>query len=247
MACVLPIVIAFLLGFPAAASAADVKLLECVTAPEAQERSATFEARARRKHGSERIQVRFTLQTRDPTHPDWRRVIAGGLHEWLTSDPGVRRYLYARTLRNLSAPAAYRVLVRFRWLDRDGVVLARSRATSRACRQPGERPNLTPVRIDVSRPRAAEPATYAVALRNRGGAPAGPFSVTLRAGELELAAAGVPGLAPRERWTVTFTGPACKEGEPLIATVDPDLTVEEDDEHDNVLVAACLPGRPERP
>ena len=138
------------------------------------------------------------------------------------------------------------MLVRFRWLDVDGTVLARSRATSRVCRQPAVLPNLIPVRLRAGRPVADEPVTYSVTLRNRGRAVAGSFSVTLRAGELELPAIGVPGLAAHERTVVTFVGPACAGGAPLTATVDPELAVEEEEEGDNLLVAACPPERGRR-
>ena len=124
--------------------------------------------------GSDRMQVRFTLQVREGALPAWRRVVAPGLDEWLTSAPGVSRYSYAKTVQNLSAPAAYRTVVRFRWLDAGGAVLARSRATSRACRQPDMRPDLAVARIDVdagrSRPaRRATPSTLRQRRAQRGG------------------------------------------------------------------------------
>jgi hypothetical protein len=227
---------------PAGASAgARVKLLACVPALAAQERSATFEARVRKARGSVRMQVRFTLQVRDAMLPGWRRVVAGGLDEWLTSEPDVRRYIYAKTVRNLSAPATYRTVVRFRWLDPDGVVLRRSRAVSPPCRQPDMRPNLIPARIDVAAPVANAPAHYLVTVRNGGRSASGPFAVALTGGELALAPMTLPGLAAGERRTLTFTGPACAAGAALTATVDPALAVDERDEHDNVLIATCPP------
>jgi hypothetical protein len=229
-----------LLPCPAgAAAAARVKLLACVPALAAQERSATFEARVRKARGSVRMQVRFTLQVRDATLPGWRRVVAGGLDEWLTSEPDVRRYIYAKTVRNLSAPAAYRTVVRFRWLDPDGVVLRRSRRLSPPCRQPDMRPNLTAMRIEVAAPAANAAAQYLVTVRNGAGSASGPFAVALAAGELVLGPMTLPGLAAGERRTLTFTGPACAAGDSLTATVDPALAVDERDEHDNVLVAPC--------
>jgi hypothetical protein len=121
-----------LCAFPAAASAASVKLVEC--APQA--RMAMFEARLGARSGSERMQVRFTLLVRNAALHEWRRVAADGLDAWLTSAADVGRYSYAKTVQNLSAPAAYRMVVRFRWLDADRALLARARATSRSCRLP---------------------------------------------------------------------------------------------------------------
>jgi hypothetical protein len=222
-----------------AAMPAGVKLLACEPALLAADRSATFEARVRPLRGSLRMQVRFTLQTRAGAPEPWRRVLAPGLDDWLTSAPGVSRYTYAKTVQNLPAPAAYRVLVRFRWLDADGAVLARTRVTSDACRQPDMRPDLVAARIDVFAPLGPGPAQYAVALRNDGRTAAGAFAVALRAGDAQLDPLTVPGLAPGERRVVTFTGPRCAPGVALTATVDTELAVDERDEQDNVLVAQC--------
>lgn len=217
----------------AAADAASVKLLACVPALEGKDRSATFEARMRPASGSERMQVRFTLQVDEGVLGGWRRVAAPGLDQWLTSDPGVVRYSYSKTVQNLSAPAAYRMVVRFRWLDADSDLLARSRSTSRVCRQPDMRPDLAAMRID------AVDGGYAVTLRNAGRTAAGAFAVTLRAGERQLEPLTVAGLAAGE-WTVlTFAGPACSPGEPLTATVDAGDAVDERDEDDNGLAATC--------
>jgi hypothetical protein len=222
----------------AAADGAGVKLLDCVPALEPQDRLAMFEARIAARRGSERMQLRFTLQVREPAL-EWRRVVAPGLDQWLTSDQGVRRYSYAKIVQNLSAPAAYRMVVRFRWLDADGDVLARSRSTSRPCRQPDMRPDIAAPQIEVGPAFAPESRRYAVTVRNGGRTAAGPFAVALAVGGTAPARLTVAGLEPGERRTVVLTGPACAAGEPLTVTVDPDDAVDERDEEDNVLVAAC--------
>ena len=218
----------------AAAPGASVKLLDCTPALEAQDRAATFEARVRRAHASDRMQVRFTLQVRERGLESWQHVFADGFDEWLTSDAGVSRYSYAKTVENLSAPASYRMVVRFRWLADDGSVLARSRATSRQCRQPDMRPDLRVTRIEP-----VAPAGYAVVLRNRGRTPAGPFTVALNAAGQELAPIALAGLEPGERSMLTFDGPACAAGAPLVATADAGGAVDERDEDDNVLLSLC--------
>src|SRR5215216_3467979 len=150
------------------AAAAGVRLTACVPALEQHERTATFEARVRQARGGERIQVRFTLQQREPASREWHRIVAEGLDEWQTSEAGVSRYSYAKTVQNLPAPAVYRVVVRFRWLDAGGTVLARARATSRGCRQPDMRPDLAATLIEPLPPAGAEPGGYLVILVNRG-------------------------------------------------------------------------------
>jgi hypothetical protein len=222
-----------LLGFPAAADAAGVRLVECVPALDAAARSATFEARMHPVRGSERMQVRFTLQVKEGALQPWKRVAASAPDEWLTSFPDVRRYSYSRTVRNLSSPASYRMLVRFRWLDEEGEVVRRSRATSRACRQPDMRPDIVATEIVLV------PGGYEVALRNRGRSDAGPFDVALAVGAIEFPPAALGGLAAGERSSVAFSGPPCAPGEPMQATVDPAGAVDERDEDGNVLSVLC--------
>jgi len=220
---------------PAAAAAESVKLLACVPALEGADRSATFEARMRAARASARMQVRFTLQVDEEVVGGWRRVPAPGFDQWLTSDPGVSRYSYSKTVQNLAVPAAYRTVVRFRWLADDGAALARSRATSRTCRQPDMRPDLAVVRIDVV------DGGHAVTLRNAGRSAAGAFAVALSVGDAVREPMAVAGLAAGERAVLTFAGPVCAPGASLTATVDTDDEVDERDEDDNALVVTCPP------
>jgi CARDB len=227
------------LAFPGAAQAASVRVTDCVPALDPEERTATFEARMRSVRDSERMQVRFALQAReDELHP-WRRVVAEGFDTWLTSMPDVRRYSYAKTVVNLSAPAAYRTVVRFRWLDLDGAVVKSAREVSASCRQPDMRPNLVPRRVDVLPGPDADTRSYAVTVRNDGRSDADPFTATFQARDLGTLA--VLGLAPGAQRVVTFVAPPCTAGAPLTVTLDPDEAVDERDEDDNVLIAPCPP------
>jgi hypothetical protein len=233
---------------PAAAEAAaayapaSVKLADCVQTAVAGGRSATFEARARATAGSERMQVRFTLQARaDAEGGGWRRVAHPALDEWLGSAPGVRKYSFTRTVRNLSAPAAYRAVVRFRWLDEEGDVLKSARAVSPVCRQPDLRPDLVATAVDVQAAADAGTSRYAVTVRNDGRTAAGAFSVGVRAGDLDLDELSLPGLAAGESRTVSITGPACVPGDPLNVTVDSGDEVDERGEDNNLLAATCPP------
>ena len=222
---------------PAGASAASVKLLDCTTALEAADRSATFEARMRAVPGTAQMQLKFTLQAREPAE-EWRRVAGPRLDRWIASDPGVRRYTFAKRVENLPAPAAYRVVVRFRWLGADGEILLRARETSATCRQPDLRPDLVVERVELQP--AADPGSrrYVVPVRNDGRTAAGPFTVTLQSGDAVREDVTVDGLAPGERRVVVFEAPHCG-GAPLVVTVDAAQAVDERDEADNVLQAAC--------
>jgi hypothetical protein len=222
-----------LLLWPAAADAASVKVLSCVPALDPVARSATFEARVTAARGSDRMQVRFTLQERDQgLTARWHKVVAPGFDEWLTSASGVRRYSYSRTIQNLTAPASYRTVVRFRWLDADGEVLRSTRARSATCRQPDMRPDLEPLRVEVLPGADADTRRYRVVVRNAGRSDAGPFDVAL--GD---AIERVTALAAGAQRAVTLTGPACADG--TAVTVDVGDLVDERDEGDNVLVPVC--------
>jgi CARDB len=227
------------LAFPAAADAATVKVVDCVPSLDPAARSATFEARVRAVRGSERMQVRFTLQVREDALPGWRKVSASGFDSWLTSIAGVRRYSYAKTVTNLAAPAAYRMIVRFRWLGEEGEVLRTARITSAKCRQPDLRPDLEPRRIEVLPGAGPDARRYAVTLRNAGRTDALPFAATLTVGDEATAPIAVLGLPAGIEQTVTFTAPACRAGSQLTVALDPGEAVDERDEDDNVLVTPC--------
>jgi hypothetical protein len=227
------------LAFPAASQAASVKVVECVPAVDAVARTATFEARVRAARDSARMQVRFTLQARDAGMRTWRQVDAAGFDTWITSLEGVRRYTYAKTVINLSAPAAYRTVVRFRWLDAEGEVVKSARDTSETCRQPDMRPDVLPRRLDVLPGPDADTRRYAVLVRNRGRTDAPPFAATLAIGDAPPIPLAVLGLGAGAQRVVTFTAPACAAGTQLTVALDPDEAVDERDEEDNVLVTPC--------
>jgi CARDB len=225
------------LAFPAAADAASVKVVDCVPALDPAVRSATFEARVHAIRRTERMQLRFTLQVREDGL--WQRVVAPGFDSWLTSEPEVRRYAYTRTVTNLTAPAAYRMVVRFRWLDADGTAIRSTRVTSAACRQPDMRPDLQPQRVEVLPAADPDQRRYLVSLRNDGRTDALPFAATLAIGGEQLAPLAVLGLPAATRQVVAFTGPPCTAGSQLTVTLDPGAAVDERDEDDNVLVTPC--------
>ena len=115
-----------------------------------------------------RMQMRFTLQTRSPESPSWRALPAAGFGRWLTSDAGVGRYVYTKRVVSLLAPASYRTIVRFRWLDAGGDRSPRRAATSPVCRQPDLRPNLRPLGVQARAGADPEHARYVVPVVNRG-------------------------------------------------------------------------------
>lgn len=223
----------------ALAASTGVRLLGCDSALDAAGRAATFEGRMRTKRGAKRMQMRFTLQTRSPGSQGWRALPAAGFGRWLTSDSGVGRYVYTKRVVSLVAPASYRTIVRFRWLDADGDPIASSRSTSAACRQPDLRPNLRPLGVDARAGADAEHARYLVPVANRGRTLAGPFDVVVSVDNTTLTPAQAPELAPGERALVEVQGPPCQPGQMLTVDVDPTGAVDERAEGDNQLSVPC--------
>jgi hypothetical protein len=220
---------------------AKVVLLSCERSVHADERRAIFEARMRRIAGAELLQMRFSLRQRAPLEAGWRTVATEGWHDWLKSDPGVAEYRYTREVARLTAPAAYRAVVRFRWLDADGDVVAHRRARSPVCRQADLRPDLRVDSIAV-RP-AADPAQrrYLVTVRNDGRARAGANAVALTVDRLDPVIVALEPLGAGRSRVVEVLAPRCTPGAGGIsALADAFGKVDEARESDNRLVRACV-------
>ena len=239
-ALILPLAAALAAPAPALAAPASVRVTECTPSLEPEARTATFEARIRAIEGADRLQVRFTLQARTRGELGFRKVAAPGFGAWSTSDPGVARYSYAKTIANLAAPASYRMVVRFRWLDAGGGTLRAAKRTSAACRQPDLRPDLVAERVEVEPALHPDLRRYVVALRNAGRTAAAGTARTLRVGSPPPLARTTSALAPATTRLLTFTAPACVPGEPLEVTADATEAIDEVHE-ENILVVPCPP------
>lgn len=114
----------------------DARLTGCTTGATAGARVAVFEGRMRAFRSVARLEMRFALQVATPERPGWTPVGAPGFDVWTAAEPGVDRYVHTRRVEALVGPARYRTVVRFRWLDGDGKLVARAERRSPACRQP---------------------------------------------------------------------------------------------------------------
>ena len=208
---------------------AVVRTVEC----DAVARTADFQGDMRAVKGSSRLQMRFSVQVKAAGAGDWQRVQAPNLDQWVSALAGKQRYVYTKHLEGLQIGNGYRVVVRFRWRAADGTTLRTAIHRSRACRIPDPRPNLVPVSI------AAVDGGYVVTVANKGRAPASATSASFEAGDTVLGDRDVPALDPGDRAKVTFAGPACVPGDPLVATVDATGLIDEAVEADDVLMAAC--------
>jgi hypothetical protein len=233
-------VVAALTAAPATASesTARVALLSCGTGLDAGDRTAVYEGRMRRVSGTRRMQMRFALQWRQPGAKRWSAIKAPGLGTWVSSNTGVKSYTFTKRIENLAAPASYRVVVRFRWLDARGHTIVSDQIVSKPCRQPDLRPNLVPKRVYSER--IGDPARrrYVVVVRNEGETAAGAFDV----GFGTLTPAHVVDLGPGVSTLVSFEAPRCDAPANLTATVDPGALIDEADEDDNTLSVPCPVG-----
>ena len=85
---------------------------------------------------TQKMAMRIELQQRMHGESEFHTLAAPGFGVWRTSEPGVEIYKYVKQVTNLDAPAAYRVLVHFRWLDERGHVLKRDELHTSRCVQP---------------------------------------------------------------------------------------------------------------
>src|SRR5690349_1474182 len=104
-------------AFAAHAAPAHARLTSCAKSTDPTARMAVFEGSMRAWRHSERLQLRFRLQSRTPQDTAWQTVRAAGFGRWQTSKAGVRGFVYDKRVEGLAAPASYRVVVRFRWRD----------------------------------------------------------------------------------------------------------------------------------
>jgi len=124
-------------GLERPAPLALATLQECATATIPQsERSATFAGEMTALPGTVRMQMRIDLQERALEETQYRNVIAPGLGAWHSSSAGVKLYTHIQQFTNLSAPASYRGVVRFRWLGQRGRVLKFELLHTGRCEQP---------------------------------------------------------------------------------------------------------------
>jgi CARDB len=197
--------------------------------------AAVFEGRMDAIPGAVRMQLRFRLEVSTPDVPEWTRVAVPGFSSVLTSNPNRTRFVYAKRVEALLAPAAYRVQVRFRWLDANGGVLRTTYLRSRPCRLPDPRADLKPVGLTLG-----ADARYDVAVRNAGRGAAAASTVTLVFPGGTTVSAPVPPMAAGVREDVFVNGPACAPGQSVAVTADSGDAVDESDE-DNLVMLPCPP------
>jgi hypothetical protein len=126
---------------PGATAAA---LEQCVTSVVQSERSATFMGEMTAITGTSKMSMRIDVQERAAGESEYRVLSAPGLGVWRAADPKVKVYKYLKQVTNLTAPASYRALVRFRWIGAKGRVIRRGERLTPRCLQPATPPEPQP-------------------------------------------------------------------------------------------------------
>ena len=158
---------------------------------------------------------------------------------WRVSRPGAAAFVWDHRVRGLRQGAVYRAVVKYRWTNAAGEVIAKARRRSALCSQNGGLPNLKVASIDVRPGEVENTAVYRAKVVNRGGTAARRVGVLLRVdGEVVDEVEVIDALQPGESRTVTFTGPVCRNR--MRVVVDPKDLIAETREQDNTRSSRCL-------
>jgi hypothetical protein len=111
-------------------------LEQCITASSQADRSTTFSGQMETMPGTRRMAMLIVVQERAAGGATFHTLSAPGLGAWQHSEVGVKIYKYVRQVTDLPAPAAFRAVIQFRWLDNQGRVIRRAVRRTPACRQP---------------------------------------------------------------------------------------------------------------
>jgi hypothetical protein len=176
---------------------------------------------------TQRMAIRIDLQEHIPSTPGFRVVSAPGLGVWRRSAVGVKVYRYVKQVTNLPAPAAFRAVVRFRWLGAGDSVIRRATRRTESCVQRDERPQLNVGAVTITAAPHSSNAQYEIVVRNDGRGPAGAFGVTLIVDGATQQTLAVPSLAAGARTVLDAVAPRCSSGSSVQVDLDPQHQVDE--------------------
>jgi CARDB protein len=215
----------------------QARLVSCVAGTTTATRTATFTASMPAISGTTRMWIRFDLLQRAPGDDDYTIVRVPAWGRWERSRPDRTAFIYTKKVRGLR-PGSYRARVRFRWYADDRLQRTTQR-TTRTCRQPDRRPNLTAGALTATEGIGPGTATYLLDVTNDGRDAAAAFDVGLEVGGAQQPPAHVDGLAAGESRVVSIAGPRCAPGTTVRFVLDPGGAVDESDEGDDVADRAC--------
>jgi CARDB len=206
---------------------AELRGYVCHVALDPVNREISVNAVMRPVKGTKRMQLRFDLLGRASAPGTFAPVTGGDLGTWISpSNPTLGQrsgdvWMFGHPVFDLTAPAAYRFVVSFRWIGGGGRVLGTVMRQSKTCFQPELRPDLI-VQSIVINPVAGHPKLdqYATTIENTGASGAGPFEVEF-ADKRVVKTPTVRRLHAHSAITINFVGPLCDSTSPPTVTVDP--------------------------
>jgi hypothetical protein len=230
------LVAAALAALPALSSAQQLRTSVRVVECSIEQHQAAFRGSMQGIEGSARMAMRFTLLERTDSD-GFKPLRAPGLGRWRRAQPGVVSFGYRQVVKALPANAVYKMRVDFRWYGADGSVLAQVQRTSPSCRQFSALPNLHVEVLGATTTRVEGVVRYAVLIANAGRAAViVPVELSVDGDVIDTASVT---LAPGEERRIGFRGPTCTSG--VTAAADPDGTIVESSESDNVDDVPCPP------
>jgi hypothetical protein len=237
------LVLATLGGAASAAGAADkvplaAKLATCTTGADPAQRAATFSASMPALDPAGRMLIRFRLWQRRGATGTFKAVDVPGWGGWERSEPGRPGFIFSKRIDSLVAPAGYRAVVTFRWLDRKGAVQRTRTRTTPICEQPDPRPDLLLASFAAT-PQGTGDAVYDVGVRNDGRSQAGAFTVVLTIDGRTAPPITFEPLAPGVTQNGQVVAPRCTPRSMVTIKVDPSNAVDEADETDSVVQQLC--------
>lgn len=235
--------LALLLLAPAAHAAGKVTLAarvtDCTTGADDEERAAAFTG-SMSAAGAKRMQMRFTLLQRQGAGPKgtFKKVSVPEWGSWEKADPGRSAFVFTKRIEALTAPAAYRAVVTFRWLDARNHAIRTTSRTSPTCEVADPRPELVLGGVDAVATGGGN-AAYTVSVANDGHSTAVPFAVTVTVGGVTSDPVILGPLTAGDRAGGAVAAPRCAPGSTITVTLDAANAVDESDEDDNVVQRPC--------
>ncbi len=232
-------------GASAAAPRAQLRNLVCQRALDPPARAVSITAVMRPLAGTQKLEMKFELLSRTAGVGASTQLPGAGLGTWITPvRPTLGRragdvWIVHHPVAGLSAPAAYRFSVGFRWLGAHGQILDSVTKTTGPCRQPELRPDLL-VQSFTVQPVAGHSKIdhYVAKIRNVGATGAGSFAVEFTDGTKTKSAA-VKRLAAHTTRRLQFVGPACDPTAPPSLAIDPQSQVDDYNRSNNTATAVC--------
>jgi hypothetical protein len=109
---------------------------QCLTAATQADRSVTFTGQMETIPGAHRMAMQIVVQEHDPREAGFHTLAAAGSGTWQRSEVGLKIYKYERQVTDLPAPAGFRAIVQYRWLNEKGRTIRRDERRTPVCRQP---------------------------------------------------------------------------------------------------------------